>query len=336
VEAITALAVLPLGSPGVLGEVDKFAHTHGLWHGCAPRSLLLYGPPGTGKTHLAQGVATALGALFINLSAGNVEGKFTDKDGPAGVLQAVFDVAKDPGLGPVVIYLDDIEKMVPGGKPKKGGAGGAAGPDRFKKLLPGYMTGLRWVPPPPPPIYNLQPPAPPLPPPRATSLPSSSDPTLADPKFIKECFDASFFIPPPSHSERLAAWKWEVAHRVVGGGGGGGDGGGGGGNTSGPMPTQLAMHLPSSLNFTALASISEGFTVGAIRAAVAATLTPSRVTPAALAASPLEEEEFLGALSAFPCVTDDAMEKFRDFQDLVCGYSAVRNPPEPAAPPKKK
>lgn len=118
-EAVMALGALPLGCPSLLEELDREAAAHKLWRGCAPRSLLLYGSRGVGKTHLAQAVAAACGALFINLSVSNVEGKFLDKDGPAGALQAAFALAKDPAFAPVVIYVDEVEKMLLGGKAKR-------------------------------------------------------------------------------------------------------------------------------------------------------------------------------------------------------------------------
>jgi hypothetical protein len=95
-------------------------------------------------------------------------------------------------------------------------------------------------------------------------------------------------------------------------------------------------HLPSHLNFTALGSVSAGFTVGAIRAAVCATLTPSRLRAAlgegGSALVPLREEEFLGALAAFPAVDAMQMDRLRDFQDAVLGYNQARTPPvDPAA-----
>ncbi len=48
------------------------------------------------------------GALFFNLSPANVEGKFTDKGGAAKLLHMVFTVAREPVMGPSVIYIDEV------------------------------------------------------------------------------------------------------------------------------------------------------------------------------------------------------------------------------------
>lgn len=76
--------------------------------GPPPRSILLYGPHGSGKTMLAQAVANATGAMFINLSAGNTEGKFTNKGGAAKLLHMSFMIGKEPNMGPTVIYVDEV------------------------------------------------------------------------------------------------------------------------------------------------------------------------------------------------------------------------------------
>ena len=47
-------------------------------------------------------------AIFFNLSAANVEGKFTEKGGSAKLLHMVFSVAREPNMGPAVIYIDEV------------------------------------------------------------------------------------------------------------------------------------------------------------------------------------------------------------------------------------
>lgn len=53
------------------------------------------------------------GALFFNLSPSNLEGKFTDKGGAAMLLHMVFTVAKEPVMGPAVIYIDEVWRWSP-------------------------------------------------------------------------------------------------------------------------------------------------------------------------------------------------------------------------------
>ncbi len=110
------------------------------------------------------------------------------------------------------------------------------------------------------------------------------------------------------------------------------------------LASDSARHLPAYLNYTALGSVSSGFTMGAIRGAVVATLTPSRVVDALKGEGEsgralLREEEFLGALAAFPIVAPEAMDRLRDFQDHVLGYEKARTVVDPnagAAPKKGK
>jgi hypothetical protein len=53
------------------------------------------------------------GALFFNLSAPNVDGKFTEKGGATKLLHMVFTVAKEPVMGPAVIYIDEVRRRGP-------------------------------------------------------------------------------------------------------------------------------------------------------------------------------------------------------------------------------
>ena len=94
---VTEYCILPLGSAFVRSKAPFV------------KSLLLYGPKGCGKTLLAQAVANHTGAVFLNLSPSNLEGKFPEKNGLAKLMHMAFAVARAPQLGPAVIYLDEVE-----------------------------------------------------------------------------------------------------------------------------------------------------------------------------------------------------------------------------------
>jgi len=128
---LTEYAVLPLGCDKVRADTSHI------------RSILLYGPKGAGKTMLAQAVANETGALFLNISPRNIDGKFPDKkNGHTKLIHMVFKVAIDPVFAPVVIYIDEVDKVLSGGggKKKKAGAGGDAS-NRIKKDLQAYTMG---------------------------------------------------------------------------------------------------------------------------------------------------------------------------------------------------
>ena len=72
--------------------------------------------------------------------------------------------------------------------------------------------------------------------------------------------------------------------------------------------------------------------MGAIRAAVAATLTPARVAEAAAPGAPkITEADFIGALSQQMCVSGEDVAQMRDFQDIICKYDEARLMEDPAA-----
>jgi hypothetical protein len=91
-----------------------------------------------------------------------------------------------------------------------------------------------------------------------------------------------------------------------------------------------------------LAIASQGYTIGSIYAAVAATLTPARVALAVSGASavPLTEADFIPALAAQHKISQTDVNRYRKFADQAAGYTAARLPPVDAAgakaAPKKK
>lgn len=387
-EALLHYAVLPLSSAPLRKSVNEYCAAYNLCGGRLPRSLLLYGPHGAGKTHLTHAIANATGALVINLSAANVDGKFAAKGEHAKLLHMAFEVAKDPAFGPVVIYIDGVEKMLPsggGGGKKKGAAAGAGadggGASRFKKELPMYIKSLN-------------------PDHAAIVIATTAEPEAADSKALMDCFDKMLYVPCPDYGTRVIVWrnalqaaltgKTPAGHGMSGpsssasaaaggagsgtgsaasggaagagsaGGAGSSDSGAAGGAGASSMPTSasaaaamalaaagaasaadvaaLPIHpaaaavtsdAPSpaleSLNISALAGVSSGYTVGSICKAVRATLTARRLER--LPARPLTEQELLAALARCPRVYADDVERYRAFTDAVTGLAVRRAPP---------
>merc|ERR1719478_483331 len=101
-----------------------------------PKSILLYGPQGSGKTMLVQAVASSTGALFLNLSPNNLEGRFDGRTGPTKCMHMVFCVARNVAMAPVIIYIDEVDKLFVKSKKGQENAG------RFKKDL---ITYKKWL-----------------------------------------------------------------------------------------------------------------------------------------------------------------------------------------------
>jgi hypothetical protein len=96
--------------------------------------------------------------------------------------------------------------------------------------------------------------------------------------------------------------------------------------------------LLTSLNFTVLASISGGYTVGSIKRAVRVTCPLRRLD--VLDERPLAEVDFVNALARCPRIYADEAERIADFGARVTGLEVARAAPDPAAAaaaaPKKK
>lgn len=353
VRAAIQSAVLPLRVPGLRAQLRAFCESHGVGGdsggggGGAPlppppvaRGLLLYGPPGCGKTHLALGVALAAGALVVNLSAAAVVGALPGRDGGARLLHLAFEVARAGGLGRVVLLAEGLEELAPasgGAKrapPAAGGAGaGAAGggppagapasdadgsPSRLKRDLAAYAL-------------SLGPDAP------AVLIGCSAAPWLVDGGVLDACFDRRLHVAAPGLDARAALWRVFAARRVrevvVAGALAG---------HASPAECDAAAEerVLTGVDFDGLAAVSEGYTAGAIHAAVGAALGAQRVqrrldaeAGAATAGTPgegrsgarraappsLAAEDFLAPLSRCRRQSREEAERFAAFAAASAG-----------------
>ena len=96
------------------------------------------------------------------------------------------------------------------------------------------------------------------------------------------------------------------------------------------MEADVEAALP---RLSVLAIASQGYTVGSIFSAVAATLTPARLDLAVGGAAPvpLLEVDFIPALAAEHKLTQTDATRLRKFLDLAAGHTAARSPPPVAA-----
>lgn len=113
--------------------------------------------------------------------------------GAAKLLHMVFTVAKDPALGPCVIYCDEVEKLLAGGKKKVV----TEGPARFKKDLPVYIASLTAE-------HS------------AVVIGCSAEPWEADAKAMAQCFDKQIYVPCPDYATRLRLWRSEIMRGLSG------------------------------------------------------------------------------------------------------------------------
>nr|WCZ58559.1 dynein regulatory complex protein 11 [Andalucia godoyi] len=157
------------------------------------RGILLYGPQGSGKTLLSKAICAATGALWINLSPSNLEGKVEGKE-VGKLLSRVFRVAKLHG--PTVIYIDDADQVFAGvkkGKKTSGsGIGGKMTKDlqaKVKELVPGD---------------------------RVLIVANSRSPGSIDTKTLLSCVDHVVYCPRPDYGTRVKLWEHFVVNRQHG------------------------------------------------------------------------------------------------------------------------
>lgn len=94
-KVIREYCILPMGS--------EFIHCN------APlvKSLLIVGPKGVGKKSLVYAVCNEIGAVMMDLSAENIEGKYPGKEGKAMLIHLISKVGRL--LQPTVIFIKDAE-----------------------------------------------------------------------------------------------------------------------------------------------------------------------------------------------------------------------------------
>ena len=95
--------------------------------------VLLYGPPGTGKTMLARAVAGELDATFFTVSAADLLSKWVGE--AEQNVKALFDAATSSERA--VIFIDEIESLVPARDEGGGGGSGVMG-----RVVPQLLQGM--------------------------------------------------------------------------------------------------------------------------------------------------------------------------------------------------
>ncbi|KAK2508612.1 hypothetical protein MC885_014755 [Smutsia gigantea] len=168
---VALYGVLRLGSPDI--------------HSMAPliRSILLVGPSGMGKKMLVKAVCTETGANLLDLSPGNLQGRYSSRAGAQMVVHIVFKVARL--LQPSVIWIGNAEKNFYKRVPKEEKE---MDPKRIRKDL---TKALR--------LLN--------PGDRVMLIGTTNRPQLADIKGLCRTYERILFMPRPDYASRYVLWK---------------------------------------------------------------------------------------------------------------------------------
>ncbi|GAB5357569.1 hypothetical protein AAMO2058_000385500 [Amorphochlora amoebiformis] len=311
---VTVYGILPLGEQYV--QDVQYKSPNG-----PTKAMLLVGPKGTGKTLLSRAIAGHTDAIFMDLSPANVEETFKNKEKTAAYIYMCFKVAKKFSQHgkPTVMYIDEAERVWSMPFKDKGSAETKTAFLKFyrpcfkhmrkyldeakKSLKPGKSTGRA---------------------PRVLIVGNTSAPKheFGDKKALTDFFGKKggkiFFTPIPDTSTRLQIWKHYI------------------------NKTTLNVHvlaLNKEFSMSILGHISAGYSAGAIRAAVAITLSESKAMQIHKVlrsgrVSSLTTQDFVSALSKVSCVYKEEYKIFIDFANSVNGEKKrreIKANPEAAA-----
>uniref|UniRef100_A0A7S0AWZ5 ATPase AAA-type core domain-containing protein n=1 Tax=Minutocellus polymorphus TaxID=265543 RepID=A0A7S0AWZ5_9STRA len=241
---------------------------------------------------MMKAVANQLGALLITLSPEMIKDHFLDKIEATRLIHMIFTVARDDRFGPVLLNIDECEQFF---QSSTGKQVDRSGPVRFQKDLLIYKNQA---------IEKKD---------RVIIIGTTAHPELLDPKTIKYkgpggkpekqgMFEKYLFFPPPNYVDRLLLWKSfvnEDSGEKVGDGE--------------RVPSKLHRKC---IDFSVLASKSEGYTAGRIRRSVelARKLSDTSETGSGSNQSrALSEKVLLAQLESFDAVGNEDRMRFVNF-----------------------
>ena len=264
-QLVTEYVIFPLGSEIVRARMRENVN-----------SMLFYGPPGTGKTLMVRAIVTHTNAVLFDLSPLSIEGKYAGgKKQDETMIASVFLTAKK--YQPSVIYIDEVEKVMPakkkgkkgkkgGGKKARGGKGDASDPKRIKKALTKWRgSGAKFF------DQNQ----------RITIIGCTSYPEEGSKKEFKKFFAKQIYFPFPDYATRRLMWK-NFIERFKG-------------------------KLKSDFPISTLAHISAGYSAGSILKTCEKVLSVHRVRT--IESRPLNLAEFIGPLSSCDNTMGDVYEE---------------------------
>ena len=304
--------ILPFGSTSIKETIQEAENI---------RSILLNGPEGSGKSCMVQTIASEIRALVINLSSSTIGSSFEGKEGATKLIHMAFTVAKEKSYAPVIIHLDDCHEFFMG-KSKRGGGGGsnntAVNTDmqRFQKDLLIYKNQA---------LKKDD---------RVLVIGCTNMPELADTKLLKwkgpsgkpekqGFFECALYFPRANHADRAMLWKEFIQRRM---------------SSFNDLLVSETLDCTATafidLNYSALASMSDGFTAGQISSIVDSVLIKDRVKN--LGDESLCEKEFVlsSSFSTFRGADDDI--RFINFTRVFTSGKSKQGDKKDDAKKKKK
>ena len=222
-----------------------------------------------------------LGALLITLSPKLIENDFFDKAEATRLIHMVFTIAQDERYGPVVLHIDGCEHFF---QSSTGKQVDKSGPVRFQKDLLLYKNQA---------VQKKD---------RFIVIGTTAHPELLDRKIIKYkgpggkpekqgMFEKFLFFPPPDYVSRLLMWKSFINEYMY--------------------ARDISEEQSKGIDFSLLASKSQGLTAGSIRRCVE--LTHKSLDTGCNESWALSEAGLLDHLETDTAVGDDDRSRFINF-----------------------
>ena len=121
-QSLREAVLVPMQAPQLLeGRVSP-------WTG-----ILLYGPPGTGKTYLAKAIAGEAGCTIFCVSASDLINKYVGQS--ERLVRALFEMAR--AAKPAIIFIDEVESIVP---VRGGSDGGTSGSNHMDRVVTEFLA----------------------------------------------------------------------------------------------------------------------------------------------------------------------------------------------------
>ncbi|CBZ50714.1 putative AAA family ATPase domain-containing protein [Neospora caninum Liverpool] len=252
------------------------------------RSLLLYGPPGSGKSLISRIIATEAGAMFFDLSPDVIENLYKHpKTGASLMIHKTFLCAQQHA--PAVIYIDNVDQVFmskKGGKKKGAGEQTQSSAWRIRDQLKGHLNLVK----------------------KAGGPLSASDRLLVigctsrpfadrlDQKSMTDFFDHKLWLNFPNYETRKMIWESLLKKK------------------------HARIETLGLANLSTLAEMSDGYSGGALEAAVNHVFLEQRV--ARLPDAPVQPAEMVGVLSRLPYCWPEEWIQFREFDFVATGEKA--------------